>query len=54
VNEQIVVTHIRPLASDEEVVVITKALAALWPKPTMSRVITLQSSWRFSGRRSSR
>jgi len=49
-DSQVIVTQVRPSASEEEVVAITSALQSLWPVPTQRRTTEVNDQWRFSRR----
>jgi len=51
VNETIVITAVRPHATEEEVAALTTALQSLWPQPRQQRVVETNQTWRFSRRR---
>ena len=49
-TSQIDVISIRPAADETEVIVISAALVASWPKLTERLRVLRDPSWRFSGR----
>jgi len=52
-TSQMVITAVRPSASDEEVAAITIALTEMWPQRQTRRLSRPDVGWRF-GRRYSR
>jgi len=49
-NNVLHVTHVRPTASEQEVVALTTALLTLWPERQENRAIQTDQAWRFSRR----
>jgi hypothetical protein len=50
VISEIQLASIRPDASESELIAITTAMLALWPRSQAARQLTRNDSWRFSRR----